>query len=57
MNRWYICGVLSTAAVLIGASSVPAQANKGGNAGWLKDYPAARALARQTGKPMFLTFR
>jgi hypothetical protein len=26
-------------------------------AGWLMDYPTARAAARQTGKPLFVVFR
>jgi hypothetical protein len=40
--------------VLIGLLSVVSWADE---PRWLEDYGQARALARQTGKPMFVVFR
>ena len=49
MMRWLIGGLLAAALV---PSRVDAQQK-----GWLTDYAKARALARQTGKPLFVVFR
>ncbi len=35
----------------------PGEAQAQKKAGWLTDYAQARALARQTGKPLFVVFR
>jgi hypothetical protein len=42
---------------LVVASSALAQKVSPKAAGWHTDYAAARAEARRTGKPLFVTFR
>ncbi len=48
MNGWI-------AAVLGLGLFLPAQSSQKDE--WLKDYQAARAVARQSGKPLFVVFR
>jgi hypothetical protein len=51
MTRWLIGG-----AILAGAAAwVAGAAND--EPRWINDYAAARAAARASGKPIFLTFR
>ena len=60
MARWLTGGVLGVglAALLIGdVEFVRAQKQKAAAKGWLNNYAAARAAARQTRKPIFLVFR
>jgi hypothetical protein len=60
MHRWLIGGVVVSAAAvwtLSGPADGLAQKGKGRPGPWLNNYPAARNLARQTGKPIFLVFR
>lgn len=45
---------MTLAAVTMGGVPAHLSANEGQ---WHKDYEAARALARRTGKPLFLVFR
>jgi len=49
-----ICGVVGVALCLRpGLSSAPAAEAEV----WLSDYPAAKRLAREHGKPLFVVFR
>ncbi len=55
--KWYLLGGLLGLGVasLYGPGPGAAQAQK--QTGWLTDYAQARALARQTGKPLLVVFR
>jgi hypothetical protein len=58
MKRWSLAGAaaLGVVAALHGAARQPAeQAAKA--RGWLTSYEQARAVARQTGKPLLVVFR
>lgn len=56
MKSWKRGGLAVLGAVALGAgASVPAQSP--GDPVWLSDYEAARAAARQSGKPLFVAFR
>ena len=58
MKVWQIAGALAVGAagVSIGLlSRAPALAQSEPH--WMADYDAARAVARQTGKPLFVAFR
>lgn len=48
---------LSLAALLTSSASEEVSAQTKNPPGWLNNYQAARAAARQSGKPMFLVFR
>jgi len=51
------------AATLLATTTAPLLAEKiptqkvGGRINWVYEYEAGRALARQTGKPLFVVFR
>ena len=57
--RWWLTGILLGLAFLgVGGKVIgqhPEPAAK--QAGWLTDYQAARAVARSSGKPLFVVFR
>lgn len=57
MRSWLIGCVLGLGFVTgrVEAAEPPAKAPKGGD--WFTDYAAARAAARETGKPLFVVFR
>jgi hypothetical protein len=50
---------LGIVGLVLAQTAPPAPAQKVGKvaAGWLNNYPAAKAAARQSGKPIFLVFR
>jgi hypothetical protein len=47
--------MMGIGALLIAVTSAPAQVQQA--FGWHRDYDAAKAEARRTGKPIFLVFR
>lgn len=53
MVRYYVL----LAAFLAPAADLTAQPSKKDKFGWLSDYPAARAEAMKSGKPILLVFR
>ena len=53
MHRWLLC---AAALVAFGGSSV-AEEPKTDDPVWRTDFAAAKALARRTGRPMFVVFR
>jgi hypothetical protein len=44
-------------ALVLGACAAPAPAADDTGAGWITDYGKAKAVARASGKPIFLVFR
>ena len=42
---------------LLPAIAPPLRASAPGSVTWLSDYPAAQAIARHSGKPLFVAFR
>lgn len=60
MSKWQLTAVVGLGIVTLGLSlpepEVAAQKPKRA-IGWHTDYAQARALARQTGKPLFVVFR
>jgi hypothetical protein len=55
---WWMLGVMGLG--LTASFPEPAQdapAKTGTLAAWMTDYPAAKRLARQSGKPIFVVFR
>jgi hypothetical protein len=58
MRGVVIGGVVTGCAAVLLACAVHGQGKlKGRSSGWLTSYEAGRALARQTGKPLFVVFR
>lgn len=58
MSNWLTGSLLGLSLLAVGsraAGQPPAEAAK--QAGWFTDYPAARAAARSSGKPLFVVFR
>ena len=57
MHRWVIAGMLGTVCFLT-PGSFPAQPAREARPGaWYGNYEAARAAARQSGKPLLVVFR
>ena len=50
-------GVLLSFVMLLGGAAEPSPAGKGQAPTWLTDYAAAKATARQHGKPLLVVFR
>lgn len=48
---------LSLTVWMIGQPAAPTVAQDKTAPGWLNDYQAARSVARESGKPIFLVFR
>jgi hypothetical protein len=61
MQPWQLGAILSVGvAVLAGGSATrpaPSAASAPTPVAWRSDYEAARVVARQTGKPLFVAFR
>ena len=60
MKSWWVGSALALGlGAVIGGASLdgPVLAQMQPEAQWLSDYEAARAMARQTGKPLFVVFR
>jgi hypothetical protein len=58
MKAWQICSALTLGVgVVAGGAFIEAPARAGDEPTWLPSYEAARAAARQSGKPIFLVFR
>jgi hypothetical protein len=60
MKAWLLTGTLALAALVV-LPPGPCQAQGGKRVVpgpiWLRDYEAARTVARKTGKPLFAVFR
>ena len=58
MRCWLTGSVLGlTVLMFAGSAEAEPVAQAAQKAGWLTDYQAARKLARETGKPLFVVFR
>jgi hypothetical protein len=58
MRRWLIGIALGLLLLTWGSPAIGQHTTEPARqAGWLTDYAAARALARSSGKPLFLVFR
>jgi hypothetical protein len=57
MKCWLIAGTLGAAVLLSGDSGQEAAGGSPNPPGWDTDYEKAKAVARQSGKPLFVVFR
>jgi hypothetical protein len=55
--RWVVVAGAALAGLLVDPASVQAKPSIEVPAGWYTDYAAARAKAKETGKPIFVHFR
>lgn len=58
MKPWHFGGaVLTGVALLVAGASIQPPARAQQTVNWQSDFEAARAVARRTGKPLFVAFR
>jgi hypothetical protein len=54
--RWWLIGAVLGLGLTVSAGPEAKPPDRPGG-GWFKDYDKAKAVARQTGKPLFVVFR
>lgn len=57
MRRWLLAIVLVLSGLVLGTGLAQRSRPDAAKFGWQTDFQAAKALARKTGKPLFVTFR
>jgi hypothetical protein len=57
MRKWSVAVLALGAVTLAEATAAPPLSPVANNQGWFTSYEAARAAARQSGKPLFVVFR
>lgn len=57
MKWWLVGGAVGLSLAVLADVGVKGQAAAEKETVWLSDYTAARMLARQSGKPLFVVFR
>jgi hypothetical protein len=57
MRIWFIAGTLGAAVFLLSNSGKEVAGGPPNPPGWFTDYAKAKAVARQSRKPLFVVFR